>query len=359
MAANVDQPTAPPAALSSRRQRGRIAVVVGSILIAIIGLAFVIGFTGRDSASTRSVVATLHVPGHPEAILAASDGLWVELGGGPNTAIGSEPSLVRLNLATGAIDRTVRLGGAPGFAVRVGAAIWVGNSPGGHTAPGQLVELDWQTGAVLGRIGLTGPVGPVAYGDNSLWLTLSGDRPSDGATLLRIDPPTRAIVGQPIRISDRRSIGLAFADGAIWATAHEDGMLVRIDPATSAVAKVKVGNLPVGVAFAAGHLWVANRGDGTVDEVDPGTMQTVGAPIHVGTNPTWITAFAGSLWVANQDDGTVSRIDASSGQVVGPPIRVASPVAGNAAAHQLTDDGTSVWVASITAETVSRIDPTR
>jgi YVTN family beta-propeller protein len=169
-------------------------------------------------------------------------------------------------------------------------------------------------------------------------------------------------MGEPIPVASERALGLALGEGAVWATAHEDGMLVRIDPTSRRVDKVKVGDLPVGVVVAEGSVWVANRGSGTVSRVDPGTME-VTAEIEVGQNPTWIGAAAGSVWVANQTDGTVSRIGAETGKTIGSPIRIApaadSSASGDAAAHAVAVAGDSLWVSSLSAETVSRIDPSR
>lgn len=354
-AADIDQSRAQ----GSNRRRLRLAIVVLSASVALVGAALVFTRAGHDNASNQSVVATLRVPGHPGALLAGADALWVALRTGLNPSLYSEPSLVRLNLTTGAVEETIDLGGAPDFAIRVGDSIWLTNSPTSHAAPGELVELDWATGQVRGRTPLNGPAGALTFGDGSLWVMLSGDKVSDGANLVRVDPATRAAVGPPIHVSDRRSINVTYAEGAIWATAHEDGMLARIDPATGSIQKLRVGNFPVGVVFAGDSLWVANRGDGTVSRVDPKTMQLRGEPIHVGKNPTWVAAFAESVWVSNQDDGTVSRIDATTGQIVNPPIRIAPPTSDLPAAHFMADDGRSLWVDSVTGEIVARIDPSR
>ena len=171
------------------------------------------------------------------------------------------------------------------------------------------------------------------------------------------------MIGEPIPISDERAIGLAFGDGAVWATAHEDGMLVRIDPSTGRTDEVEVGVMPVGIAVDNGIIWVANRGSGTVSRIDAETMQPAGDPVEVGQTPTWIAALAGSIWVSNQVDGTVTQIDEATGETVGAPIRIAPAPEGagddsaQAAADALAATGDSLWVTSLTAQTISRIDP--
>jgi hypothetical protein len=143
-AADVDQSRTQ----GSNRRRLRLAIVVLSASVALVGAALVFTRAGHDNASNQSVVATLRVPGHPGALLAGADALWVALRTGHNPSLYSEPSLVRLNLTTGAVEETIDLGGAPDFAIRVGDSIWLTNSPTSHAAPGELVELDWATGQV-------------------------------------------------------------------------------------------------------------------------------------------------------------------------------------------------------------------
>ena len=349
------------AAVDRPHTGSRFRLIVGGLTVAaaIVGTVVVFAFAGHDSASSQPVMASLRLPGHPDAVLAGSDGLWVALGAGSGDPIPGETSIVHVNPATGLVDKTVEVGGSPGFAIRVGGTVWLGNSSAGKAAPGELVAIDSASGSVIGRLALGGPAGPLAYGGDSVWAMLSGDNIGAGANLVRIDPVTRSLSGQPVHVSDRRSIGLIWVDGILWATAHDDGLLVRIDPATGLQKTVHVGNFPVGLAFANGSIWVANRGDATVSRVDSSTMQVIGAPIPVGQNPTWIDALGGSLWVANQDDGTVSRIDASTGRVVGAAIRIAPASAGNPAANAMADDGSSLWVTSVTQQAVSRIDPSR
>ena len=56
----------------------------------------------------------------------------------------------------------------------------------------------------------------------------------------------------------------------------------------------------------------------------------------------------------------MTRIDATTGEKVGSPIRIADPSeVEEAAAHAMSVVGASIWVTSMTEDTVSRIDPTR
>lgn len=339
---------------TSGRHRLRIVVVVLSVGAAIAGAATLLAHSSGKQTTTQSVVATLRVPGDPNAITAGPDALWAALALGQHVGGGK---LVRINLATGAIEKTLTVNGVlGGSAVRVADSFWVGTSPDAtDTKPGTLLELNWRTGAVEHKIHFNRPVFLMVYGDGKLWAVV-GRSP---ATIVGIDPATAHVVGEPIRINRSRVIGLAFGEGAIWATGFENGALIRIDPNDGSLKTMTIGGNPVGLTVANGSVWVTLRSDGTLARVDAKTMRPIGRPIHTGNLPTWVAALAGSVWVANQADGTVVRINAKTGAKIGAPIRIAPPSPDSAAAHALSATLNSLWVASMSQHTVSRIDPSR
>ncbi len=337
-------------------RRTRVLVATLSVILAAVGIVLVFTLGGGSTTSTDSVAATLHVPGHPGWVTASEDAMWLTMNcdvpGGCETR-----GFVRVNLATGAVEKTVPFVGEPSYTIRVGDALIAGHFPKGNDKPGEVLRLDWKTGKILARRSFPFGPGELVWGGGALWLGhFQRNAPS---AVHRLDPETLQPIGDPFPISDHMSVGLAYGDGMLWATASDDGELVRIDPATGETARVKVGRFPVGIALAGGSVWVANRESGTVSRVDPKTMQTIGDPIDTGGNSTWIAAAAGSVWVASQDGGTVTRIDASTGEKIGSPIRIADPSSFDGAAHALSVVGDSIWVTSLTEDTISRIDATR
>ena len=345
----------------SSRHRFRLVIIALSIVAAVAGTVFVFAQSRSETTTTQSVAATLRFAGMPNAIAAGPDALWAGLNEGPAQTQGT---LVRLDLATGAIRKSVTLPGVLTAAIRTGASLWVEHAGDWNDSkPGGLDQLDWKTGAMRNRLRFDDPLFGLASGDGALWAVV-GREP---ATLVRIDPDVdRVIVGKPVVIDQNRVIGLAYGEGAVWAAGFESGTLIRIDPATGSKRSVKVGDMPVGVTVAGGSVWIATRGQGTVTRVDPKSMRVLDT-IDVGENPTFLAATAGSVWVANQTDGTVTRIDAETGTSVGEPIRIApKPPSGNsdeagggAAAYSFATTGDSLWVTSLTQRTISRIDPAR
>ena len=342
--------TQPPAAMTHTKVR--LAVVLATLVVAAAGAIVVFSRGGTQETTTRTVTETLRVDGEPNGVAAGPDAVWVALNAGAPALDGR---LDRVNLTTGAVEKSIPIRGVLSETRRLGASVWT-ERLGDYmdTKPGELLELDWRTGKILRRISLDGPPLGYDFGAGSLWVVV-GRHP---ATLLRLNPTTGERVGKKIVLSQQRVIGLAFGAGAVWAAAAEDGFLVRVDPSTGRVDRVKVGAFPVGITVANGDVWVANRDGGSVSRVDPQKLEVVGTT-DAGTYPTWIAAAGGAVWVANQDDGTVTRIDAATGRVEGPPIRIAPSHPGNASAHIVASQGNSVWVSSITQQSVSRLDAGR
>ena len=97
--------------------------------------------------------------------------------------------------------------------------------------------------------------------------------------------------------------------GSVWVVAQDAGKLVRVDPATSAVA----GTADIGVGArlvtsGGGAVWVSHYANGTVLRVDPATMAVTTSPRICG-GPQGIVATANAVWVACTTDNVVVRLD--------------------------------------------------
>lgn len=185
------------------------------------------------------------------------------------------------------------------------------------------------------------PVG-VAFGAGAVWAVNFR-----GGSVSRIDPATNRVTatidvgGQPY--------GIGFGDGAVWVGDYEAGNVTRIDPATNkVVAKVSLSGQAINPAIGAGSAWFPNFTGGSLQQVDVRTNSLV-ATIPLGGNPECAAlAPDGTLWVSNED-GSVEHVDPRTKAVIG---RIAVP----ADPDFLAVDG-SVWVTSLRAAAVTRIDP--
>ena len=347
-------------ARETRQRRFRLAVILASVVAAIVGSVALVMHRSGERVTTRGVTATLRVPAHPGSLAAGRDVLWVALNGDPHRRAGDRP-LLRLDLATGSVGQSVRVGGEVSYLARDGGRLIASVTPvgGRRLGPRRLVALDWRSGAVL-PLGqshrndadareIDGPVDQVVRAGNFLWALEA--RPG---RLLWLDSATLAPLSAPIRLSSGRTLGLAAGGGYLWATAADAGEVLRIDPATGSILRVHVGGFPVGIALAGRKVWFADRSNGEVVRLDPRTLRPIGDPIRVGTKPSSLAVAGNFVFVTNEDAGTIESIDVHSGREAGAPIRFAPPTTGSVA-PALSSSGESVWVSSFPSNTVTRI----
>lgn len=337
--------TSPPAR-DSRRRRFRIAIVLVSVAVAIVGSVLLATRDSSGKSTTKGVTATLGVPGHPGSVAAGPDALWVALSGG-------EGRLLRLDLATRAQAQSVYLGGEVSHLARVGGDRLIA-SVQHKSGLAELAVLDWRSGAVLTRRWFDPPVDQTILRGSDLWALEA--RPG---ALLRVDSGTLEPTSTPLPLSPGRTLALASGNGYLWVTAADAGDVLRIDPTTRAIKRVHVGGVPIGIVVAGGSVWFADHDGGKVVRLDPRSLLPVGKPISVGAKPSGLTATADSVFVTHKDDGTVVRIDARSGKRIGLPIRIAPPTRDvPAPVPSVALAGQSVWVSSFASNTLNRIDST-
>ena len=141
----------------------------------------------------------------------------------------------------------------------------------------------------------------------------------------------------------------AAADGSVWVSEYNAGVVVRIDPATNTVtARVRVGGQAQAVAGLAGLLWVANTA-GYVSAIDPVAGKVVGATVDVGHGVDGLVATPEGLWATTYDRGLVVLIDPASRKIVR-RARIQGHVAAIAIANR------ALWVSDFGHRRVTRID---
>jgi DNA-binding beta-propeller fold protein YncE len=193
----------------------------------------------------------------------------------------------------------------------------------------------------------------LAVADGKLWVLASGG-------VVRIDPETNRVVGQPLRVPADAEV-IAVGQGALWVAGVAPGDLAapgvdavtRIDLTTGrTVATVRVGRAPLDLAVTPGAVWFTNSGGGgdSVARIDPHTNRLAGRPVTTGASPQSLAVGGGSLWVANHDAATVTRIELASGKVVANIPVPSEP-------HRVAYGAGAAWVGNWHDNSVSRIDP--
>ena len=331
------------------RRPFRLAVVLASVVVAIIGSAFLITHDSSEAVTTRGVTATLPVSGHPGPVAVGSDALWIALSDS-RTPVRDVP-LLHLDLASDTVGLPLFLGGEVAYVTHVGDKLLasVELAGGRGSGPTSLMVLDWRDGHVLARRQFAKSMGPLVRSSKAVWALQL-----EPAALLRLDPRTLAPTAVPLPLSPGRSVGLAAGGGYLWATAADSGEVLRVDPSTRSIARIHVGGVPAGITFAAGSVWAVDRDAGEVNRLDPRTLRRVGKPVRVGGKPGSLAKAGQYLFVGDASRGTVSRIGLRSGQMVGPPIGVAAP-ASAASPLAVTPADDSVWVSSFASKALTRV----
>jgi virginiamycin B lyase len=214
-----------------------------------------------------------------------------------------------------AVARDIDLGGSPtGLAFDFGS-LWVGLGDKGTVARIDPVSGKTTKDVIVGDAAKFLPQARVVHGVPSAAVSGFGSIWAVGADgmLARVDPATSAVTRFAVGVVGG---AIAAGEGALWITSYDDGALVRFDPASQAVSRTitDLGGL-FGVAVGFGSVWVVNKTGHQVLRLDP-TSGAVTARIPAERSPDWVTVGAGSVWVTRESPRAVLRIDPSTNAVV-------------------------------------------
>jgi hypothetical protein len=234
-------------------------------------------------------------------------------------------------------------------------AVWVVSA---ETEPA-VVRVDPETNEVAAQIPVPGRgCNGMTAGFDSIWACAS-----DG--IARIDPASNTVV----TVIDVDAVGqarLAAGGGSVWAftrTSDEvvgaDGVL-RIDPGNNALAAAIGLGHPLGtMAFGFDALWVTSPEDGLLLRVDPATNEVTTAAegllgpfvVSIGPDAIWVSLHGTDGPSPQAGDPTIVRIDPATGNVV---ASIATDPVGRTGGIAVDDE--AVWVRSAGAF-LTHIDP--
>lgn len=299
-----------------------------------------------DAVEERAVAVLDNVAGEPDWPLEGFGSLWLLA---PDS---DAPSLLKIDPATNEITATILLPGniCQGFTV-TDDAVWA-------CTPSGAVRIDPATDAITGEVTFETPevFGRLAYGGGSVWaLGTDGFGPN---VLVRIDPVASTVTMIPL---GHGAATLAYGFDAVWVTAPQDGLVLRVDSATQEVTEHATGLArPWTIAVGPDSLWVTLYGsddetpsedDPTVVRIDPadGSIVTEIATGAWSGNSGGLWAEADAVWV-RAPDAFLVRIDPATNEVVD---RISGPVS----TGDVTVAFGSVWATAGQALTVYRLAP--
>ena len=327
-AAPVESAPHVPAGRSRRRlllallALGVVAAAVGTPLAVLgadrgsstIGPASVGTLDARTGAVSRSV----QLGGLPGPVAADAEHVWV--------GDGDRHSLQELTSGDLRLVRTMPLPDFP-YRIDVGrSAIWVANGYRGtvervDVAAGTEREFRPEPNST-GRIQLS-----EAY--ESFWAA------SQDGVLARLDARSLKPLALIPNIGSPEALGAG--SGSIWIGEATRDELIRVDASRNRVVHViPIGGIAESIASGDGAVWAVTPLEGTLWKVDPET-NAVTAAIDVGPRPVAVTVTRTGVWVGSAN-GTLSRVDPTRDEVAA-TISLGMPLAGLAAAGQW------IWVA--------------
>jgi DNA-binding beta-propeller fold protein YncE len=214
---------------------------------------------------------------------------------------------------------------------------------------------------ITARIDVPGHPFRIAAGREFVWVLTRGlagacAPPGRPCTVLRIDPRTNRVIGEPIPLP-HDAWDLAVGAGSVWVTQF-DGRILRIDARTRRIRPISARPLYFGsvVAFGGGFVWTGNddeRNDGgSIARIDPAENRIVGTPLVPArpSSPQSISFSGGALWVADHA-GWLVKIDPATFTVVARWRLPFGP-------HGVVATERAVYVADAHANRLLEADPT-
>jgi DNA-binding beta-propeller fold protein YncE len=251
------------------------------------GSIWVTAFDGSElteiDPGTNEVISTRRMPEGPCGMLELGGTLWIETNSG--VIVRFDPQRHEV------IDRIRAPGGVFGL-TSTPSGLW---AVAGEEE--QILEIDPDSGEILARIDVDGPLGGFVFAREQLWVSAAG-------TIVRIDPRTRTVV-DTIELENYEPEGLAADGDLLWISSSFEQTILRFDLNTM---KVK-DRLPVDTATFGGFVigdsyWVS--GNNTLIRLDRESGEVVDQLDLVGFGP--IPA-AGNLWTVDFLSNTVFRLD--------------------------------------------------
>ncbi len=268
----------------------------------------------RIDPATNEIVATIPVSsaGH---LAVGADAVWTI------DFIDGEDVLVRIDPGSNQVVATVPVGRLA-FDMAVDASgVWVTRDIDSRS--GEVIRIDPVTNEIVARIPVEGRIRDVVVGEGGVWVVDSTSTIQEEPSLIHIDPATNQVV---TRIPGLAGLEVVAGGGLVWvqgwlSTVHpavgtgagDRPVVLRIDPRTNEI----VGD-PIALerfhpfAFEEAGIWFVGDGP-AISRLDTQTLQ-IGHSVAVdpvAQDSTVHAAFdmnTGTIWVANYED-RITRID--------------------------------------------------
>jgi len=264
--------------------------------------------------------------------------VWTALNGGLRRAAPANPPSQKAGRVLG----TTALPD-PAFNVAAGdGAVWVPDA-----RQGALLRIDARSGRVVATIAVASSALPpstaietVAVTPGAVWMTWSA---SD--ELLRIDPASNTVAEHiPLGVAPT---SLAVLGGDVWVSATQANRVLRVAADTGAVRASLALTDPGPIAAGDGGVWVVSEREGVLSRIDPASstvVTVVTLPPGLDYVVDAVAAGAAGVWFRNLAAQSVERVDPASGLVVQQAGLGGGETGGVAGPVSIASTADAVWV---------------
>jgi YVTN family beta-propeller protein len=206
-----------------------------------------------DGRTARRSRPPIPLPGQPSALAADRDTVWVGL---KATEV-QPPLLASVDAETGATRATIPFSHEIHGLILARGALWLIRG-----APSRLMRIDPASGAIERTISLPGEnPAEIAYGAGALWVTVH-----DHGSVMRINPRTGATATIAVGV---RPVGVAVHGTAVWVANLGSSTVTLVDGRSARVqAEIEVPLNPYAIAADSRGAWVTTLGTSRLVRID-------------------------------------------------------------------------------------------
>jgi DNA-binding SARP family transcriptional activator/ABC-type transport system substrate-binding protein len=248
------------------------------------------GTLERIDLKSHEVTRSLGLGVHPGGLAVGEGSVWV--------TDADSPTLLQVDARYGSVEKIplpAKSGGAGGVSVGAGS-VWVAQGES------RVLRIEPRTGRVVHRFDVP-YASDVVHGDGKAWVVSSGS-----GIVRRVDPATNQIAGS-VRVQPEICCA-AVGGGFVWIATKDNRTVWKFsglaNPSTP-LASVKLAGAGDGLAYGDGALWATTGAAGAVTRIDPhteakktftvghetGAVAVDGRRVAVGVGPSAADATAG------------------------------------------------------------------
>jgi hypothetical protein len=263
-------------------------------------------------------VATVALPGQPQAVCAYNGKIWVTI----NAEAGK---VCEINPDTLEIEHTISVGGANGGGMPQSihgafGSIWTGN-----ISDYTMSRVNVSTYTMTNTSDYLYS-SPNMITDDGTYIYLASQDFSNNDIVAKIDPTTMVQVSRvELGGTNGDPYGICYTGSKIFVGRFQTQDVIVIDAITGAILQVidtPITNGPCDIIYAFGSVWIAGWGDGVVWKIDPDTYSVINVNLNFYLPGfSWViygvASGGGYIWATDYEAGRLHKIVPGTNEDIG------------------------------------------